>query len=108
MKSSHIPAKGRTPEEVLVWLINYVIEMEKRIMATFDDINTKQLQADAQAKDRAAELAKAKADLVTANQTIADLQAAAAAAPTSVITADQATTLDTTAAALVTDTAPVA
>jgi peptidoglycan hydrolase CwlO-like protein len=106
MKKPHPhPVKSRTPEEILIWLIDHIIEMELH-MASIDENIVLLKQADAQAKDRSAELAAAK-------QKIADLEAAAVASATALATAqanaltpDQATALDTAAAALVTDTAP--
>jgi len=103
-----IPAKGRTLEALIVWLIELMIKMEKR-MATFEENLTRLTQSDAQAKDRATELA-------AANQKIADLEAAAVTAAAALATAQanaitdaQATALTAATDALVTDTAaPVA
>ena len=112
------PEASRTLDKIVIRLFEHMLEMEKR-MATFEDIQSKLVLGDAQAKDRATELAKAKSDLgvetqkvtdleaaaVIMNQKITDLEAAAAAAPAAVITADQATILDNAAAAIVVDTA---
>ena len=107
------PALKHEREKMVDQCFDNLIRMVKQM---FEELQNKLTQADAQALDRAAELAKTKTALDAANTKISELEAAALLVPAAVaaatavlpdgaISADQAAALSVQADKLVADTA---